>query len=172
MTANGIPNNDEDATVMMEAADTKSRGQTAEPSRRRKRNRKPIGTIWGIGFLLAMIAIGGVAWKVLPHSSNADDGDEIADIDGFDADTPSLGTPVPDDMVASNTQNSATIELPPLTGEIAIPSRNATASSVAIGTRTTANAWLTGTIEDADSTDGIRVPERLSGGRSDNSSFR
>lgn len=177
MSTNGNPNNDDEAATTDEASATQPRAQMVEPSRNRKRRRKPLQAFWSIGLLLAMVAIGGVVWKVLPHSSSPDDGDDIAEIDGFESDptdseSQSLGAPVPDDLMASNSQNRATIELPPLTNETAIPPRNAHSSTVAVGTRSSANAWLTGTIEDADVTDSIRVPERLSGGPVDGTTLR
>ena len=108
------------------------------------------------------------AWNFVNSSSSRDDSDSIADLDGFES-APPFATTANDKTESGGL--GASVPLLDAPGPIDIHSVFDD-SRYSERSLAPADAWLTGTIEDAEQSDRIEIPRRISGGVSDSSIVR
>ena len=147
-----------------------------------------------VAFVL-LLTIGWGAYSIIGRQSPSDDDAELADLEGFDAESPSLGTPEPQTKSALDGSSSPDFtshlsedraspwSAPPVPGSIELPALFASPDQPAsrfervpfaanANQQTISGAWLIGTIE-ADGTPAqIALPPRVSQAVADGPLFR
>ena|GEM_PF-3298456 len=117
-----------------------------------------------------LVVAGWGCWHFLSPSSNVDNADAIADLEGFESAPAFPHVPKPDNADADS---SISMDL-----AVPLPNDPALAESTAIFETSTsvsskgAEVWLTGTIEEADSAPRSNSPLRISGSPNDPSTVR
>jgi len=141
-----------------------------------------------IAFVL-ILTIGWGAFSIIGRPSQGDEEAELADLEGFDAESPSLGTPEPQTKLSSDGSSRAFDEraMPwqtaaaPISNEL--PARSAIPDQQAMrferapfaanaNQRSMSGAWLIGTIEADDAPERIALPPRVSQAVADGPLFR
>ena len=139
--------------------------------------------------VVLILTIGWGAYSIIGRQSPDHDEAELADLEGFDADSPALGTPEPQTKPSSDSSSrtfgeratpwqTAAVpvfnELPALS---AIPDQQAMRFeripfAANANQQATSGAWLIGTIEAEDAPERIALPPRVSQAVADGPLFR
>lgn len=175
------------ASISMQVAPkllpTKSRRSRSAP-----RSWIPRPAYVAIAFVL-LLTIGWGAFSIVGRQLQDADETELADLEGFDAESPSLGTPEPQTKLSSGSQSRTFSErsMPGQTAAVpvsdefpalsAIPDQQAmrfdrSSFAADANPQTTSGAWLIGTIEADDAPERIALPPRVSQTVADGPLFR
>ena len=175
--------------VAPKASPTKSRRVPVAP-----RSWIPRPAYVALAFVL-LLTIGWGAFSIIGRQSLGDDEAGLADLEGFDAESPSLGTPEPQTKQALDGSSSpsytsrssvgrespwstplvpGSIELPALFASLDQPASRFERVPFAANANQQAasGAWLIGTIEADEASEQIAMPPRVSQGVADGPLFR
>lgn len=165
--------------VAPKASPSKSRRVPAAP-----RSWIPRPAYVALAFVL-LLTIGWGAFSIIGRQSPDDDEAELADLEGFDAESPSLGTPEPqtkqalDGSLSRDFTSRPSVDrvnpwsAPPVPDSIELPALSAIPDKQAsrfervplaanANQQATSGAWLIGTIEADEASEQIAMPPRVS----------
>ncbi|MEK6259140.1 MAG: hypothetical protein AABP62_11040 [Planctomycetota bacterium] len=180
-------------SISMQAAPRVSSGKSRE-SRPRQGSSIPRPAYVAITFVL-ILTIGWGAYSIIGRQSHSDEDAELADLEGFEEEAPSLGTPDPQSTPQSRSLSSRDFssrtfgeranpwQTAPAPGANAFPALFAspdtplarferTPFAEDANNQSTSGAWLIGTIEADDAPERIALPPRVSQAVADGPLFR
>ena len=175
--------------VVRKASPTRSRHSPTAP-----RSWIPRPAYVAIAFVL-ILTVGWGTFSIIGRQSQDNDEVELADLEGFDAESPSLGTPEPQTKQALDGSASRDFtsrlsvdrenpwSAPPAPGSFEVPALSPTSDLQAtrldrvpfatnMNQQATSGAWLIGTIEADEAQEQIALPPRVSQTVADGPLFR